>query len=162
MTASRWLHLVTLGASFYNLGAVVLAQLGWGLWAQVGPDEFPAYHRQWFRGVQVAIWPPAAVAGLGALLQLRWRPPGAPVWAVWLGAALQVLNFGLTGAWWARWQAQLAEVRLPDGQLHPLYVRLMRTHWLRVALIATFAGVEAGMAVVSAQVSPRTRRGGLP
>jgi uncharacterized membrane protein YozB (DUF420 family) len=93
------------------------------------------------------IWPMATVAGVGALAQLRWRPAGAPAWLAWLGALLQVANFGLTGAWWARWQAQLDQVRREDGSINPLYTRLLRTHWLQVALIVAFALVQVWMAV---------------
>jgi hypothetical protein len=153
MATTRWLQLVTLASSFYNLGAVVLAQMSWGLWRHVGRDEFPAYHKAWFRGMMPSIWPMATVAGAGALAQLRWRPVNVPAPMAWLGALLQVANFGLTGAWWARWQAQLDHVWLDDRTINPLYERLLRTHWLRVGIIAAFALLQAWMAVESRQVA---------
>ncbi len=150
--AGRWIQLLTLGSGFYNVGAVVLAQMSWGLWHRVPREQFPDYHRAWFRGMVPTIWPMAAVAGLGSLLQLRWRPRGVAARQAWLGAALQIANFGLTGAWWARWQAQLDQVWLADGTLNPLYTRLLRTHWLRVGLIVAFAVLQAIEAVQSVQV----------
>ncbi len=66
----------------------------------------------------------------------------------------RIANFGLTGTWWARWQAQLHDVRLEDGSLNPLYVKLVRTHWLRVGLIAAFALLEAWMLAASSRQSP--------
>jgi hypothetical protein len=157
MDGARGFQLAILAASFYNVGAVMLAQMSWNLWRHVGRAEFPAYHRAWFRGMMPTIWPMAALAGLGALVQVRVRPRGVPAWAGWLGAGLQLANFGLTGAWWARWQAQLADVRLEDGSLHPLYLRLIRTHWLRVGLIAAFALLQSWMAAVASGREPRHR-----
>lgn len=151
MDTARGLQLGVLAASFYNLGAVVLAQVSWNLWRHVGRAEFPRYHRAWFTGMRPSIWPMATVAGLGALVQVRVRPRGVPAWAGWLSAGVQLTNFGLTGAWWARWQAQVHEVQLADGSLHPLYLRLIRTHWLRVGLIAGFALLQGWMALVAAR-----------
>ncbi len=149
MIASRWIQLATFGSAFYNMGAVMLAQMSWSLWSRVRREEFPAYHRAWFRGMMPAIWPMAAVAGAGALLQLRWRPRGVPAKQAALGALVQIANFGLTGAWWARWQAKLDQVWLADGRLNPLYIRLLRTHWIRVGLIVAFAALQAFEAVES-------------
>ena len=149
MDRANALQLGMLAASFYDVGAVVLAQLSWSLWPHVGRSEFPDYHRAWFKGMMPSIWPMAGLTGVGALAQIFIRPVGVPAWAGWLGTALQVANFGLTGAWWARWQAQLHDVRLNDGSLNPLYLKLIRTHWLRVALIVAFALLEAWMMAAS-------------
>lgn len=154
MDRVRALQLGVLAASFYNVGAVVLAQLSWSLWPHVGRSEFPEYHRAWFKGMMPSIWPMAAVAGVGALVQIFVRPAGMPTWSAVFGSALQIANFGFTAAWWARWQAQLHQVRLDDGSLNPLYLKLVRTHWLRVALIAAFASLQAWMLAASAPDSP--------
>jgi hypothetical protein len=150
-TAARSIQLVTFLSSWYNVGAVVLAQMSWGLWRHVRREDFPTYHRAWFVGMRPTIWPMAGVAGIGALLQLRWRPRGVPRSQALLGALLQIANFVLTGAWWARWQARLDQVWLAEGELNPLYTRLLRSHWLRVSLIVAFAVLQVVEAIESTE-----------
>ena len=64
-----------------------------------------------------------------------WRPEGVKADPLWLNITLQLATGVLTVAFWARWQAQTHYARLMDGSLDPMYVRIMSTHWLRVALI---------------------------
>jgi hypothetical protein len=138
---------VTLAASFYNVGTIWMVQVAYELWAKVGPAEFPAYHRTWWHTIQPVIFPVAAVAFLGFLAMLRWTPDGIPQWELWLGVALQLLVYGLTAVWWAPWQARLQNALLPNGTLDPMYRKLLRSHWFRVALL-TASGLLAFAMVV--------------
>ena len=145
----RWLVLVTLATCSYNVGTIWMTHLSWRLWRHVGPAEFPAYHRAWWfgwRGIQPIIFPVAAVAALGTLAQLRWRPPRVPRPALWLAVSLQVLTYASTAAWWGRWQGQLTTVRCDDGSLNPFYEHILRTHWLRVALITASGALQVWIA----------------
>jgi hypothetical protein len=156
-----WLQIIILAASWYNVGSIWLVQVSWRLFAHVGRAEFPAYHRAWWfglRGIQPVVFPPAIVAAIGSLAQLRWRPPGVAAPVAWLGVLLQVLTFGLTAAWWGRQQAQLADVRLEDGSLNPRYQRLLTTHWLRVALITASGVLQLWMMAQWSAVSRRLSR----
>ncbi len=143
-----WIQLVNLATCCYNMGTIWMTQLGWRLWAHVGRDEFPAYHRAWWfgvRGIQPVIFPSFILSTLGSFAQLRQRPARVPAWAAWLGALLQVAAWVSTGAWWGRWQGQLENVRREDGSLDPLYERILSTHWARVALITASGLVQIGI-----------------
>lgn len=149
MNAPRWVPLVTGAASWYNVGTIWMVQVSWRLFARVGRAEFPAYHRAWWfgwRGIQPVVFPAAIVAVLGAVAQLRWRPPRVPARIVWLGIALQALVYLLTAAWWGRWQGQLTDIWTEDQTLNPLYRRLLTTHWLRVALLTAAALLQSWIA----------------
>jgi len=158
-----WVQLVMLAASCYNMGTMWMTQVSWRLWASVGRDEFPAYHRAWWvglRGIQPVVFPLGILATLGSFAQLRWRPARVPAWTAWLGLALWAVAWGATAGWWGRFQGRLEEVRREDGTLDPLYRRLLATHWARVALITASALLQVGMtaAGVRAATTPSDER----
>ena len=147
----RWVQLVTLATSWYNVGTIWMVQVSWRLFARVGRAEFPAYHRAWWfglRGIQPVVFPSAILTVLGSIAQLRWRPRGVPAAMVWLCLTIQALVYALTGMWWGRWQADLDQVWQEDGTLNPLYRRILTTHWLRVALITAAAVLQCRIASI--------------
>ena len=79
---------------------------------------------------------PALLVFLGALLIIRWRPPGVPGWETWLGAGPQLAVALGTGLWWGPIMAGLER---PGGGLSPeRYSLLLSTHWLRVAIVTAY------------------------
>jgi hypothetical protein len=150
--ASKWVQLISLAASCYNVGTILMTQLGYRLWARVGHAEFEDYHKAWWygwRGIQPIAFPSGIVATLGALAQLHWRSPRVPSWMVWLNITALMQAWVMTAVWWGRWQGQLKRARQEDGSLDPLYRRLLTTHWLRVALFTAGGILQLWMAVKS-------------
>jgi hypothetical protein len=142
MTKAEWALLATLAASSYDVGTILMVQIGYRLWPYVAPADFDAYHAAWWRKIIPVIFPLAGVALAGSFALIWWRPEGVGAASVWTNLALQLITGALTGAFWARWQAQTHFAKLADGSLDPTYARIMSTHWLRVALI-TAQGVVA-------------------
>lgn len=143
-----WVQIITLAASCYNMGTIWMTQVSWRLFAHVGREDFPAYHRAWWlglRGIQPVVFPFGILATLGAFAQLRWRAPRTPAGQAWLSVGLLVTAWTSTAAWWGRLQGQLEYVRQEDGTLNPLYRRLLATHWLRVALFTALALLQITM-----------------
>ncbi len=139
----KWLLLVNLATSFYCVGAVWLAQLDWMLWQYVGQADFILYHNAWWHGIWWSIFPLAGLSFLGICFQLKWRPPYVRVWVLWLALLLQVIVYAGTVFWWGQGQSKLNIIHLADGALNPLYVQLISTNWLRVALL-TLSGLLEG------------------
>lgn len=137
MTPALALLLATAALAAFGVGQVWLVQMSsYRLFAHVGAREFHAYHLVWWRSIWGVLLGPAALVFLGALLMLRYSPPGVPTWALWLGVALQVLLYALTAAWFGPLMARLAT---PDGGLiAPRYRLLMTTHWGRVAIVTAY------------------------
>src|SRR5260370_37390646 len=84
---SRWVQLISLAAGCYNVGIILMTQLGYRLWARVGRAEFQDYHRAWWYGwggIHPLFFPLGIVATLLALVQLRSRSPHNHSWLVWL------------------------------------------------------------------------------
>jgi hypothetical protein len=123
---------------------VWLVQLSsYPLWTYVGDREFRAYHAAWWRSIWGVVLAPAAALIVGSAL-LAWRQaPGVPEWAPWLGFALQTTLLVGTAAWWGPLMARLER---HGGGLEIERCRLlMRTHWLRVALVTAYAALALWM-----------------
>jgi hypothetical protein len=135
VTRSQWILITTFAASFYGVGNVWMTQFGWRLWPYVAPNDFGAYHVAWWTMIKPVIFPVAAIAVLGSIALIWWRPEGVTAAPVWINIGLQVATCMLTVVLWARWQAQMHYAKLPDGSLDPTYVLAMSTHWIRAVLI---------------------------
>jgi hypothetical protein len=159
-----WLVLCSLLAAGYNAGTMWMTQVNWSLWPYVGPAEFPRFHRGWWRAIRPVVFPVGLGATLASVGQVRWRPAGVAPWLAWSGVGLWVLTWGSTALWWGRFQARLDDVRLEGGALNPLYTRLVRTHWWRVAMMSALAVVQLAIAaghfgrreLVAGPIAPRT------
>jgi len=140
------LLLGVLTLSLFGAGQVWLVQISsYPLWRYVGETQFPAYHRAWWRSIQVVVLGPALLTLVGALLMLRWRPPEAPLWWAWAGAGLQIAVAVGTALWWAPLMARLEG---PGGGPDPQRFRLLlNSHWLRVGLITAHSALLASMAL---------------
>jgi hypothetical protein len=135
MTRAQWILMTSFAASFYNVGTIWMTQFGWRLWTYVRPEDFEGYHLAWWAMIKPVIFPVAAVAFLGSIGMLWWRPAGVPAMALWLNFALQVLTYATTAAFWGRWQAKTHFAVLPDGSLDAMYALAMSTHWIRCVII---------------------------
>jgi hypothetical protein len=149
MRASEWLLLGTCALSLYGMGQVWLVQQSsYRLWAYVGDKEFRAYHLAWWHSIWGVILAPAAILTAGSVLMLWWRAPGVPAWATWFGLGLQAALFLGTAIWWG---PLMARVEAPNGGLLPeRHQLLMRTHWLRVGIVSTYAVLALWMLAQSA------------
>ncbi|GAC1505731.1 MAG: hypothetical protein NVS2B12_19590 [Ktedonobacteraceae bacterium] len=149
---ARWLQLISLAASCYNVGTIWMTQLGYRLWARIKPGEFEEYHRAWWEGwggIKPIVFPAGIAATLGSLAQLRWRSAAVPRWLLWLNIMVQVQSWLWTGLLWAPLQARLKRTQREDGGLDPDYQRLMSTHWWRVALFTASGVLQFCIVVMS-------------
>jgi hypothetical protein len=149
MNWSQWLLLTTCALSLYSVGNVWPVQLSsYRLWQYVGPREFHAYHLAWWHSIWGVILGPAVLVFVGALLMFWWRAPGVPPWAVWAGFTLQLSLVVGTALWWGPLMARLES---PSGDLATdQFDLLMRTHWLRVAIVTAYGALALWMVAQSA------------
>jgi hypothetical protein len=128
-----WILLATLVLAWYHVGIVWLVQtVAWPLFAHVGQNEFEDYHLAWWHGIRYVIFIPSGLIFAGAILLLFYTPIGVPVWLLWLALGLYALTYLLTAVWWGPLQAKLTDPRSPRFTL------IVRTHWLRTALVSAF------------------------
>jgi hypothetical protein len=146
MSIGRWILLLTLVASFYNVGTIWLMQvLIYPLWGFVGGNEWASYHAAHWQKIRYVVFVPAGLALVGAVLLIFSKPADIPVWSVWPGLGLQVAMYAATVAWWAPMQ-----VRLQKGGNSPILLRrLIGSHWVRTGLITLYGALVLWMMDVS-------------
>lgn len=133
MNFSGWLLIWTLAFAWYGVGIVWLVQIvAWPLFSYVGRNEFDSYHLAWWRGIRYVILAPAGLAFLGGILLLRFTPSGIPIWIIWAGVGMEIAMWGLTALWFGPRQAKLTNTETGGFRL------LIKTHWLRTALISGY------------------------
>lgn len=149
MNRNQWLLLVTCALSLYSVGNIWPVQLSsYRLWRYVGPREFHAYHVAWWHSIWGVILGPAVLVFFGAVLMVWWSVPGVPRWATWAGLALQIALVLGTAIWWGPLMARLEQ---PNGELAlERFHLLMRTHWLRVAIVTAYGALTLWMMARSA------------
>lgn len=137
MSSGKWLLLVTCTLGLFGVGQIWLVQLSsYWLWPYVGEREFAAYHLAWWHSVWGVVFVPWGLNIICAVLMLWWRAPAVPVWAPWLGVALQVVLVLGTALWWGPLMARL---QTGSGGLSlERYELLMSTHWLRVSIVTAY------------------------
>jgi hypothetical protein len=134
MTFADWVLVLTLIFAWYHVGIIWLVQVvAWPLFGFVGRNEFEAYHAAWWRGIRYVIFVPSVLTLLGIILLLRFPPTGVPTGILWAGLALYIAIYGLTAVWWGPQQARLTDTSSPRFGL------ILRTHWLRTALVSSYA-----------------------
>ncbi len=137
MDRDSWFLTLVAILGAYNAGVVWLAQIsGYPLWTHVGWGEFSRFYAVWSSGVWSMIFVPLLLTLVGAVIVLLLRPQAVPVWALWLGLALQLALVLLTVLWWS---PSASTIATPDGSLNfEVYARLMHSHWLRVAMVTIY------------------------
>jgi hypothetical protein len=134
MSTAYWLLVGTTALAWYHVGFVWLVQVvAWPLFAYVGPNEFPAYHQAWWRGIRYVLFIPTGLVFAGGLALLFVRPSGVPAWLLILAFGLNLVMWILTAGWWGPQQSRLTDPRSPRVGL------INRTHWLRTALVSGYA-----------------------
>jgi hypothetical protein len=137
MTPSLFL-LLNLALAFYNVGTIWAHEVDiFRSWELIGESEFHQVQRAHFRKVPYWISAPVGIALLGSIVLLRYHPEGSPLWIAWGVLICQILSMVLTGMFWGRWQARLA--RDPQGPKSIFLGRILKTHWIRTALINAYA-----------------------
>ncbi len=143
------LLLVTFALACYDVGVIWAHEVDiFRSWRLVPPETFPQVQGAHWKKLPYWVFFPAGLTLVGSMA-LVWQPPRwSPPWVMWANLGCQLLAFGLTGAFWGRWQAQLSRDVL--GSESPFLALILRTHWIRTALITASAlflliGMRAAM-----------------
>lgn len=133
------LLLVNLLVGGYNFGTIWAHEVDiFRTWRRVGEAFAEVQAAHWHK---LPYWVFAPVGlGLALAVVMVWlHPAGSPEWGIWGSLLCQAVSLVLTAAFWGRWQARLA--RDPRGSASPYLARILRTHWMRTALITGNAAV---------------------
>lgn len=143
-----WLLLVCIAVNVYLLGAATLLQaVAYPMLGEVGSAALPALHASLSRRLGLAFILPELLAFLAVLPLLRFRPPRAPAWAVWVCVALGAAYFAVTFGWHLP-----AHKLLAGGDASPSVMRaLLVSHAARATSLALKCGLLVWMASATLQ-----------
>ena len=137
MNASVFL-LLNLALAFYNVGTIWAIEVDiFRSWKLVGKAEFHQVQLTHFRKISYWIFAPVGLALPGGIALLWIHPAGSPMGLAWTALICQVLSAVLTALFWGQWQAKLAND--PLGPESPYLAKILKTHWVRTALINAYA-----------------------
>ena len=123
--------MLTLGLTLYMSGMIWSMQiLEYPLFALVGPEEFPAYHRRHNRGLPLLVILPSIAAFASAAVVIFTRPARLPLWASRVVAVLDLCIIIATVVREAPLHAQLDR----EGSQAPLIRQLVQGNWIRTGL----------------------------
>ncbi len=128
------LLLVTCALACYNVGTIWAHEVDiFRSWRLVPPEAFRRVQGTHWRKLPYWVFIPAGLTLIGSVALLWYHPVWSPRGALFANLGCQLLAYGLTGAFWGRWQAELSRDAL--GPESPFLVLILRTHWVRTALI---------------------------
>ena len=125
--------LLNLAIGFYNIGTIWAHEVDiFRSWRYAGASFHQIQEVHW-RKLPYWVLAPVALAYAGAIALIWFHPPGSPIWAIVAVFGCQTVSLVLTALFWGKWQAALS--RDPAGAESLYLSRILRTHWLRTALI---------------------------
>jgi hypothetical protein len=123
---------------FYNVGTIWAHEIDiFRSWKLLDPKSFHEVQRVHWRKLPYWILTPVGLSLFGSIALFWYRPDNSPLWRVGGVLLCQALSIILTGLYWGRWQAQLAQD--PLGPDSPHLARILQTHWLRTLLTNAYA-----------------------
>jgi hypothetical protein len=141
--------LLNLALAFYNVGTIWAHEVDiFRSWKLASAESFHTIQDVHWRKLPYWIFTPVGAALAGGIVLLWYHPPTTAPWAIPGARVCQVLALALTALFWGRWQARLATD--PRGSYSPYLDRILRTHWIRTALISGYAGLLLTAAIAAA------------
>lgn len=125
--------LIAFALACYNVGTIWAHEVDiFRSWQEVGAN-FQRVQRTHWRKLPYWVLTPAALAWAMSIALFWYHPAQQPVWGIAGFCAAQTLSAILTAIYWGPWQAALS--RDPAGSDSRYLRKILRTHWLRTALI---------------------------
>jgi hypothetical protein len=132
---ARLFLLLNVAFGFYNVGTIWAHEVDiFRTWKLVDAKTFRDVQARHWRTLPYWVFIPVALALAGSIVLIWYHPAGSPLWGIWAVPFCQLLSLVLTGAFWGRWQARLAND--PLGSKSPFLQRILKTHWIRTLLIS--------------------------
>ncbi len=132
------LLLLNLALAFYLAGTIWAHEIDiFRSWKLVDAKDFHTVQGVHWRKLPYWIFAPFGLALAGSIGLIWIHPGGSPAWAIWGNLCCQLAALLLTGAFWGPWQAKLSKD--PAGPNSSYLARILKTHWIRTALVNGYA-----------------------
>jgi hypothetical protein len=138
--------LMNLVLAFYNVGTIWAHEADiFRTWKLLDPKTFAIVQSVHWKKLPYWVFIPVGLSFIGSIALLWYHPDTIPVWEIWLAFGFQCLSHSLTGGFWGRWQAKLSKDQL--GGASPYLRLIIKTHWIRTALINAYGLTLLWMAI---------------
>ena len=132
--------LLNLALAFYNVGTIWAMEVDiFRSWRYLEPKTFILVQTIHWKKLPYWIFFPVLLAFIGAIILFWYHPDNIPIWEIWTVFLIQLISHILTAIFWGQWQAKLSKDEL--GGASPYLDKILRTHWIRTALINAYAFV---------------------
>ncbi len=132
--------LLNLALAFYNVGTIWAMEVDiFRSWRYLEPKTFNLVQTIHWKKLPYWIFFPVLLAFIGAIILFWYHPDNIPIWEIWTVFLIQLISHILTAIFWGQWQAKLSKDEL--GGASPYLDKILRTHWIRTALINAYAFV---------------------
>jgi hypothetical protein len=122
-------------------------------WKLVDPKDFPIVQKVHWHKLPFWVFIPLGLALSGSIALIWYHPVGSPPWAIWGNLVCQLASLLLTAIFWGPWQAKLSKDSAGPNSVY--LDKILRTHWVRTALINFYAFIMAAWAIkIFAAYSP--------
>lgn len=140
--------LLNLALAFYNVGTIWAMEIDiFRTWKLLEPHNFPVVQTTHWKKLPYWIFVPVGLALVGTVVLIGYRPHDVPVQEIWIVLFIQIFTHFLTAILWGPWQAKLSKDEL--GSQSPYLDKILKTHWLRTALISAYGFMFLYIAIQS-------------
>ena len=126
--------LLNLCLAFYNVGTIGAHEIDiFRSWKILDPKSFHAVQLKHWKKLPYWIFIPILFALVGSIILFWYHPEKISIWEILIAFTFQFLSHVLTVIFWRQWQAKLSKDEL--GSKSPYLDKILKTHWIRTALI---------------------------
>lgn len=131
--------ILNLALAFYNVGTIWAMEIDiFRTWKLLdNPKTFQIVQDVHWRKLPYWIFIPVGLSFVGSIALFWYHPDKILFWEIWTAFISQFLSHLLTAIFWGQWQAKLSKDEL--GGASPYLVKILKTHWIRTALINAYA-----------------------
>lgn len=138
--------LLNLVLAFYNVGTIWAHEIDiFRSWKLLDAKTFHIVQGVHWKKLPYWIFIPAGLTFIGSIALFWYHPYKISNWEIWIAFVLQFLPLFLTVIFWGQWQAKLSKDEL--GSASPYLKKIIKTHWIRTALINAYALMLLYMAI---------------
>ena len=129
--------LLNLVVAYYNVGTIWAHEIDiFRTWKLIDSKSFHEVQSVHWKKLPFWVFIPVALSFIGSIVLFWYHPDKIPEWEIRSAFAVQLLSHILTAIFWGRWQAKLSKD--PLGGASPWLAKILKTHWIRTALINAY------------------------
>jgi hypothetical protein len=129
--------LINMALAFFNTGLIWVIEADiFPRWKLMDLSSFNRVRAAHWKIIPFLVFIPVGLAFIDSVILFWYHPSKSPRWAIWGSFLCQFLSHILTAVFWGRWQANISPILGPGD---PLLDKIIKTHWIRTALITGYA-----------------------